>query len=326
MTTNLLGSGQVGRYFTVVSVLPSAVLVLYIYLLAGTDPWSGPLQWSELADFRAQNLVITGIAVMVLALALNPLQFTLIQLMEGYWGNSRLAVQFATIRTIYHQRRAAELDGRALADDAPGAGMVERTRATIDATESERLFASYPVEQRDFLPTRLGNVLRRYETTVGKPYGLDPLLSIPRLAMVVGQRELGYVRDQRVQLELAIRTALLAGAAVVATVVLLWRQGLWMLLAAVPYGVAFLAYRGAVAIAHEYGTSLAVLTEFGRFDLYRRLHLPHPPDTSAEREVNEKLMRMFDFADETLRYQEPPAPEGSLTPQDGADTNPPETD
>jgi hypothetical protein len=37
-------------------------------------------------------------------------------------------------------------------------------------------------------------------------------------------------------------------------------------------------------------------------------------------------MRMFDFAEETLRYQEPPAPEGSLTPQDGADTNPPETD
>lgn len=326
MTTNILGSGQVGRYFTVVSVLPSAVLVFYIYLLAGTDPWSGPLQWSALADFQSQNLVITGIAALVLALALNPLQFTLIQLMEGYWGNSRLAVRFATIRTIYHQRRAAALDGRALADGAPEAGVVERTRVSIDAAESERLFASYPVEPRDFLPTRLGNVLRRYETTVGKPYRLDPLLAIPRLAMVGGERELGYVRDQRVQLELAIRTALLAGVAVVATVVLLWRQGLWLLLAVVPYGVGFLAYRGAVAVAHEYGMSLAVLTEFGRFDLYQRLHLPHPPDSAAERAANEKLMRMFGFAAETLRYKEPPTPEDPLAPQDGADANPPETE
>jgi hypothetical protein len=194
-------------------------------------------------------------------------------------------------------------------------------RHEIGATESERLAGYYPEESFDFLPTRLGNVLRRYEKLVKVPYGLDPLLAIPRLAMVGGERELEYVRDQRVQLELALRTSLLAGVAVPITVALMSTQGLWLLLALVPYVVALLAYRGTVAIAHEYGTSLAVLTEFSRFALYRRLHLPHPPDTIAERAANEDLMSMFRFGSQTMRYEEPPPSEDAPATPEENDTS-----
>lgn len=311
MTAPVVGAGHVGRYFTVVSALPASVFVLYVYLIAGTDPWSGSMNWSALADFHAESLVIAGIAALVLALALNPLQLTLIQLLEGYWGHSRFAVELALIRRLHHERRHAELTARTGAPDT-SLGPVQRLRTIIAAQESQRALASYPKNPHHFLPTRLGNVLRTYETSIGAPYKLDPLVVVPRLAMVAGDRELDYVRDQRTQMELAIRTCLLAAVAVPVTVVLLWNQGLWLLLAVLPYAVTYLTYRGTVAIAHEYGMSLAVLIDMARFDLYRRQWLPDPKNTEDERLVNERLMDLFRFLpNASVPYEKPTSPSES---------------
>jgi hypothetical protein len=77
------GAGRVGRYFTVVSALPAAVFLSYVYLLAKTGAWSGPVNWSAFADVNLADVAVLGIGAFVLALALNPLQFVLIQLFEG---------------------------------------------------------------------------------------------------------------------------------------------------------------------------------------------------------------------------------------------------
>jgi hypothetical protein len=188
--------------------------------------------------------------------------------------------------------------------------------AAIVAAESQRALASYP-DLPEILPTRLGNVLRRYEKKVGRPYKIDPLTAIPRIAMVSGNREVAYVQNQRVQLELAIRTAFVALCATGVTVILMGRHGLWLLLAIVPYTVAYFAYRGAVALAHEYGTSLAVLTDLGRFELYKRMGLKLPEDTAHERAMNRNLIQMFSFEQVSLPYSEPTEP----TPSPNADSS-----
>jgi hypothetical protein len=319
-----LGVGRIGRYFTVVSALPAAVFVSYLYLLIKAGAWSGPIRLSELAHFRIQDAAFLGIASLVLALAMNPLQFTLIQVFEGYWGTSAVGQRLALMRTAYHRHRLLMLrrDERDavshLADyrTVPPADrhtVEELIRHAIRSQESSRASASYPEDPARVLPTRLGNVLRRYETTVGTQYHLDLMASVPRLAMIAGEREVAYVENQRVQLELAIRTAFLSLIAAVATVVLLWRQGGWLLLALLPYAVAFFAYRGAVAVAHEYGMSLAVLVDLNRFRLYERLHVELPNDIDDERRLNDELMRLF-AAKRNIRpvpYAHPASPEAA---------------
>ncbi|GAA2704457.1 hypothetical protein [Actinoplanes palleronii] len=336
MSTDVVssGAGRIGRYFSVVSALPATVFVSYLYLLFRTGAPTEPVDWSKATDFDPAGLAALGIGALVLALALNPLQFPLIQLFEGYWGSSRLAVELALIRTIHHRQRRRTLirrHGKA----RPGltgrdprrrySASPDEIRAGMTADEIQRELAAYPEPDlgRE-LPTRLGNVLRRYEDAIARPYGLDPLVTVPRLVMVAGQPEIDYVQNQRVQMELALRTSFLALLATLVTVVVMSSNGAWLLLAAAPYSVAYLSYRGAVALAHEYGMSLAVLTDLGRFALYERLHLPHPPNTLAERQLNRSLMELFRMNDSAwLTYERPESPAAG-TPAPPSDRTPPD--
>ncbi|WP_433320191.1 hypothetical protein [Micromonospora chersina] len=331
MSTDVIssGAGKVGRYFTVVSALPAAVFVSYVYLLLRAGAPAKPMDWSRVAQFHPEQLAVVVLITLVLALAINPMQFPLIQLFEGYWGTSALAVELALIRTAHHRRRRQALLQRHQAaspadenviyqrmqNDAP----LSNLRAGIIADEAQRQLTGYPgPELGRELPTRLGNVLRRYEDAIARPYGLDPLVSVPRLAMVANEREVDYVQNQRVQLELALRTAFFALLATPLTVGLMCRNGMWLLLAAAPYAVAFFAYRGAVALAHEYGVSLSVLTDLSRFTLYERLRLPEPVNTLDERDNNRAVMALFRMNDNTsVTYRSVPSPTDSPPQQPG---------
>lgn len=104
-----------------------------------------------------------------------------------------------------------------------------------------------------------------------------------------------------------MRTAFLALVAAGLTLVFMWRHGLWMLLALGPYAVGYLSYRGAVVVAHEYGTALAVLIELNRFKLYERLQQPQPDNAAQERATNARLMRAFAH-DRNVRLDYAPIP------------------
>ncbi|WP_433307100.1 hypothetical protein ACQP2F_22600 [Actinoplanes sp. CA-030573] len=312
-----------GRYFSVVSALPSTVFFAYVYVLIRTGAWSGPVRWSAVVDFDPAQLVVVGLAALVLSLALNPLQVELIRLFEGYWGSRPLAQELATMRIMHHRRALAahrgeataaakDLDAERLADDDAPPETVARA---VRLFTHNRAAAGYPERPSQVLPTRLGNVLRSYESRVGRPYGIDAIRTVPRLAMVAGEREIAYLENQRTQLELAIRTALLSLLAAVVTTFFFWWHGWWLLLALVPYAVAFLSYRGSVALAHEYGLSMAVLVDLGRFPLYDAMRLPSPRSHDAEYAQNQRLMDVFGFGGANLgRYAEPVA---ATSPPDG---------
>ena len=88
----------------------------------------------------------------------------------------------------------------------------------------------------------------------------------------------------------------------------LWRHGPWLLLALVPYGIAYLSYRGAIVVAHEYGSAVSTMIDLDRFALYDSLHLPPPATTTAERRMNAQLMELISPNPEiVLRYQHPDA-------------------
>jgi hypothetical protein len=78
---------RIGRYFNVVSLIPSTLFASYLYLLVRSGAWSGPVSLSAAASHLDFSEVATlGLISLLVALALHPLQFAIIQLFEGYWG------------------------------------------------------------------------------------------------------------------------------------------------------------------------------------------------------------------------------------------------
>jgi len=333
------GAAAIGRYFTVVSFVPSTVFVAYVAVLIrsgvfddGSVDVGAAFEGLEIGD-----AAVLGFASLMVSLALHPLQYPLIQVFEGYWGGTRLGRLLAVQHIIRHRERSLtfrehavnlhddsrpeakpDQDGKLVAQ-APYAAKRRATPAQVAAFyqsgESWRLHGGYPHKTEAIMPTRLGNVLRKYEIVAGGRYGLDTIAVVPRLMQVAQPRDVAYVNNQRVQMELALRTSILALVAAVVTAAATWDRGPWMLVCLVPYALAYAGYRGAVTVAHEYGVALATLVDLNRFALYERMHVPHPDDTEDEKQQNEyltDLLRLDNAFIEIRRagldYAEPPPP------------------
>jgi len=149
-------------------------------------------------------------------------------------------------------------------------------------------------------------MLRRYESQAGSQYGMDALQVVPHLLSIAPANHVDYVSDQRSQLDLAVRMTFISMAASATAVLFLWPYGLWILVAAIPYLLAYLSYRGSVVAGGHYGSALDTLINLDRFVLYEQLHLPLPADTISERWRNEQMNRLFEYnGTEFVTYKHP---------------------
>ncbi len=315
VTSVVSGTGKaVGRYFSVVSVLPSILLVTYLFLLASSGSWWHSPNWhaaftaiGKLGIAGAALLAVSGIAF---ALVLHPLQFGMVQLLEGYWGTGRLAQQVRSALILRHRERWESLtDAQAKADiilkrlergKDPVLSKLSadeqislRVKMMSQYDEAIRSKLRYPQALDHMMPTRLGNILRRYEILAGSPYNLDAPTVLPSLALVAPPGHLDYLNDQRSALDLAVRTSVTSGIAFLVTVVFLWHSGLWLLIALIPYAIAYAAYRGSVIAAESYGVTMLTIITLNRFALYDYLRMQRPLTTADERELNKVLMSLL---------------------------------
>lgn len=327
VTSVVSGTGKaVGRYFSVISVLPSLLLVIYIFLLSASGGWRHSPNWqaaftalSHIGIAGGAALAVSGIVV---ALVLHPLQFGMVQLLEGYWGPGRLVRRIRVSRIHRHRKRLRWLDDltahadrtlRRFEKSDPCLKKLkpdERGRLVIEAMslrgEAVRSRDRYPEDPDHTMPTRLGNVLRRYEVLAGVPYELDAPTVLPSLALVAPPGHLDYLNDQRSAMDLAVRTSMTCAIACLVTVVFLWHSGLWLLIALIPYAAAYAAYRGSVIAAQSYGITMSALIALNRFALYEQMRLQRPSNTVLERAMNKKLMSLINHnKDASLKYRHP---------------------
>lgn len=316
-------SSTIGRYFGIVSAVPSVLLVGWLYLLLSTGPFTTQPSLSavgrHLSDFHPLQTAALVAGALVFAVVLHPLQFTLVQLLEGYWGYSTVMRSLRARRTATHVQRWAKSEaGRSAAArelrayDLSGGdvrdvlsypvvrekpGDVERAlQLLVDAEAWGTLHDSYPRDTAHFMPTRLGNMLRRHELLAGASYNLPILRFATHIGMVAAPTHTTYVNDQRTQLDLAVRICANSVLATGVTLALMWPHGLWLLLALIPYLIAWLSYRGALTSASGYGVSLSAWVDLNRFALYEALHLPPVLNTAMERRQNEALIDMLNGA------------------------------
>lgn len=322
-----IGTGiatSIGRYFSVVSFIPSAVYILFLYLLIASGSWHHPPDWKG-AVASLGHLGLTGVAALVLSsialgLLIHPIQFALVQFFEGYWGTWPVSQALRRQRIIRYQRLVQKLnrkgnDARDLEFDWKEAGykVESSSRVTIRSEweEADRVRDYFPRKIDEVMPTRLGNVLRRAESLAGRQYGLTALEAVPHLLLIAPAAQVDYVNDQRSQLDLAVRMTFMSAVAVVTTLLFLCVDGLWTLLAVVPYGLAYLSYRGSIVAATHYAAAIDALVDLNRFALYGQLHLPLPSNAIEETTMNTELQKIFRHRFAQLRYEHPAVGDGA---------------
>ncbi|MBO0877225.1 MAG: hypothetical protein J2P19_27930, partial [Pseudonocardia sp.] len=301
---------SIGRYFSLVSVVPSGMLVAWVALLIDSGAWTE--RPDPIAAFRVFSEIdiggATGLALTVIfiGVVMHPMQFFFVQFLEGYGGVRPLARQARQQRTRAYRNQISRLRHRhaelgsllsvkttelEAATDRDRKRELDEEIAQLrsDRGELERITADYPIDPGAFMPTRLGNVLRHYEWSVGTGYGIEVIPTMPYLVSAATTADAEYLDDQRSQLDLAVRMTIVSLVATILTSIFMGRHGLWLLVALLPYTSCYLSYRGAVVAASDYGRALGVVLTMNRFALYERLQIERPLSTDVERAQNEEL-------------------------------------
>jgi len=288
---DLVDSGvkELGVRFTFVSILPTALLFLYILILV----WSGapgktPSFASAAAHVKAlesSNAIFLGLVVLALAAVTQPLQLNMVRLLEGYWGYTRLARFFSDLAVGLQRKRRTLLKSAQCVQSTQNISAKKRGEMIAAAV---KLRDFYPSDQ-NLLPTALGNVLRAAEENAGKRYGLDAVVVWPRLYPLISGSLSVVLRDQRNQLDIAARFCCMCLLGTVVTIGMLFHHGLWNLLALALLVLAWGSYRAAIAAALAYGVNVQTAFDLHRFELYKALKLPMPKDRNTERAANRKL-------------------------------------
>ena len=105
-------TSTVGRYFGIVSVVPSLFFTVWTYVLVASQPWEGPPNFSGILSANPFTSVAIAVALvlvsLVVAVITHPVQFMAVQLMEGYWGPGPIGRAWQERRIAWHLRRRAQ--------------------------------------------------------------------------------------------------------------------------------------------------------------------------------------------------------------------------
>ncbi len=341
-----LGTGpSIGRYFSVVSVLPSVLLACWLYLVlasgGATDGPSLTLLAENAPTSHPVYLAATLAAAIAVAVVSHPLQFGIVQLFEGYWPNNSVARRIRTalvmghlnrLSSAYSRKRSADLKRSLVPTPESGdlnqylapkrlpqhfqsAEIVVETQMDLESWDAVE--AAYPSDKRAILPTMLGNTLRKHELAAGAAVHLPILHWATHIGMVADATHTRYVNDQRTQVDLAVRVSAFCYIGAAATFVILWSKGWSVLLSLIPYFAGMLSYKGAVIAANGYGAALHAWVDLNRRPLYQSLGLRVPESAQEERLQNDALKDLLvgnDTYTAKFRWDEKPKAVDSAKP------------
>lgn len=176
------------------------------------------------------------------------------------------------------------------------------------------LYYGYPEDPDDFLPTRLGNILRAAERYPYYRYRADTIVVWPRLYHLLPRQFVDDVEDARSTVEFLLVVSLWFAAFGLGSLTLITLTGGPLLLGVVCLQAgalgAYAAYLSALPAAEEYGEQLRAGVELHRLQLLESLRLPAPKNLEEERVTWERLLRFVGagYDDDSQDYVEPGAP------------------
>jgi hypothetical protein len=310
-------SGQIagpivlGAFFPVVIFLVAVtVILLPITPYAGGVPAlvTDPKAWQQ----GGTTILVITFLVFVSSVLLYNLNVPIVRMFEGYpWRESRIGVWL----TKCHQERFDQGSRsrrciRRLHLEARIAGLTTDL-SCLDGVYwqvSRMLNDEYPDERDLVLPTRLGNVIRAFETYTTRQYGMPAIQAWPRLQAVVDASFANSVDAAKTAFDFMINAAFLSALFSVSLVAagLIWKNPLqlrayqdWIGWAIVSVCVSYLFYLGAINRAAEWGVQVKAAFDLYRLPLLKKLGFAHEPaDLAEERRMWQIINYKFAFPDD----------------------------
>jgi hypothetical protein len=278
------GIEQFGLRFVRVNLLPTGTLTLFTIALVVSGAPNDPPDWNRLntamSALDVWDSTGIGLLIVLVSFGLETVQTPIVRLFEGYWGDTKPMRWLADKRSEHWQNKRKRLVKMSYSKNPDDRESILRA--------DRRLQAEFPASTR-VLPTRLGNVLRAAEDSVGQRYGLQTVAVWPRLYPFLGVTLNAALDDVRDRLDMSLRWScyLLVGSIVSAA--LLFQHLLWWLLPAALILLALGAYGSACATAKNYGVLLATAFDLHRFDMLRAMRISLPTDEAEEQATGEAL-------------------------------------
>jgi hypothetical protein len=269
-----------------------ALMVVAVMLQASAP--QAPLDYQTLTT-AVKDLGLGGAAVVLgsalaISVTLQPLQFRLVQLIEGYWSLRIFPWLFRLGVWRQGRRRSrAEADLTVLTGQVTGQRRRLLTERMLAAEVAVR--TRFPAEDR-LLPTTLGNVLRSAEDRVPVRYGLDSVVIWPRLFPLLPESFAKDLEDEVTQLDVSIRLTVTWAAAGLAgaSIICLHPQSTllhpaWVLIPALLMILSRVSYRSAIESALAHGQDIEVALDLYRDKVLEQTRMPEPIDLRSERQL-----------------------------------------
>ena len=266
------------------------------------------LTWASLTTaFNELNLSQVGLVTagaIAVAVTLQPLQFRLVQLLEGYWPISSRA--WAYRLGLWRQgQRVDRLEKRLSVFPEPERSLGRQRALEARAQAAlDRLEERFPSANRPS-PTALGNALRAAEDRVGRRYGLQSVIVWPRLFPLLPAEFRSSIEDEVTQLDVSTRLSvtwsvagLLASAIALRDLHAALHNPRWLLVVGAIWLLAWLSYRAAVESAVAHGLDIEVALDLYRSQVVDAMRLPSTSTLSEERRVFAGLTALFTTYDE----------------------------
>jgi hypothetical protein len=255
----------------------------WLWTRAGTAQRQRALD--ELAQLAplAQAILLIGALLVVAAsgLVVDRLALPVTRLVEGYWPRPLRRPLTARIarRKAEKETRWGELQPRW------EGGTATRDEVT-ELVALERRLSQLPTNERELMPTRLGNLLRAAETRPGEKYGLDAVQVWPRLWLVLPDSTKDEISASGADLNTSATWWTWSALVAVWTVL----TPLALVAAAV---AAALSYGALLQSAARYGQLVEAAFDVHRGLLYDALGHTRPDDAKAELDAGRAITELF---------------------------------
>ncbi|WP_412030485.1 hypothetical protein [Deinococcus yunweiensis] len=311
-------SAQFGKQLILGTLLPVAiVLALWIVVMEPMIPEH--LSLLRQLTFPSDTWQVGAFAFLsvVIATVLYNVNYTLVRFLEGYpWRGSLYGHWRRGIYVARHARLTDQIQALValLSTETPILSDPRRTALLERQLGAFRiqLGGRYPPAPQNVLPTRLGNIIRAFETYPGTAYGLDGVVIWPALVALMDKNELEIVNESRTSFDFTVQLTVLAAAfgafsggyGLATGLTTSPQASLPFLLATFLAGALTLtAYQMACVAAMNWGVDVRRAVDLNRQALWARFGVKDPfGDVQDERILGQQLSQQLIYGDQ-LYYE-----------------------
>jgi hypothetical protein len=309
---DLVSSGiqGLGLYFILVNLLPSIILVFFIYLAVTLGPFviydtnsfenklfvnnnNNNLNFTyvneKIIEFgKEENLIPIIFGIIILSIIMVPLQLVIIRLFEGYWP--KIFYPFTIIGKWMQKNKFDNIQNEEdkeleKIDEQDN----EKKKEIISKYHLKRILSYPDPEDKRILPTGLGNILRAAEDLVPIKYGLDAIITWTRLYIFLPDNIKTLLNDQRTKLDLSTRLSFIFLISTIISSLFFVKISLLSLIPIATFILFIICYKGSKQVAFGYGQLIHTAFDLYRFDLLKQLKVSLPKNIEEEKKKGQEI-------------------------------------